>query len=416
MLKIVVSWWVFIFLISCFYDGDLISISITTKILIFLFILMLVAGGLFSRFLFLKKNKINNLNNFGVINPKVDKINYFVYALLAYYSFLFFLLIKLILINGSDILVYVRIIVFSDDFTLNPFFKSALHIFIHRIIIIPFILVLYIIGLKNHFLFSKNKILKISIVLLLIDSIIMFGRLNIYYMLLMYFFSAFLTSKYKSILIFVLNKIKFRNAALVVIFLLFFLVLTIVRSVDNSDVIKSSIVSFLEYNVVGFRIFDVNLWNAKSLIHIHTYGRSFLGQIDSVFSIIYRLLIDNTFLPANSENAKLLDTVIDIGQKDVKEANAFGTIFFTLFRDFGYFGIIFCPFILGFIINRFDLKFKATNNPRYFVFGLLFIYGTVFSVYQSVFEGVFWPMFLILFLNINTFRFSNSNPVMNNNL
>ncbi len=403
MLKIVVTWWFFIFLISCFYSGDLISISITTKILIFLFILMLMLGGLFSKLIYVKKNKVNspnNRNNFSVIKPEVDKINYFVYSLLAYYLFLFFLLIKLIVVNGSDILVYVRIIVFSDDFALNPFFRSALHIFIHRIIIIPSILVLYIIGLKNHFLFSKNKIFRISIILLLIDSIIMFGRLNIYYMLLMYFFSAFFTSKYKSIVVFVLNKIKFRTVVLIVIFFSIFLGLTILRSVDNSEVITSSITSFLEYNVVGFRIFDVNLWDSKSLIHIHTFGRSFLGQIDSIFSILYRLCIDNTFLPANSENGKMLDTPIDIGVTEIKEANAFGTIFFTLFRDFGYFGIIFCPLVLGFIINRNDLKFKLTNNPKYFIIGLLFVYASVFSVYQSVFEGVFWPMYLILFLSI----------------
>lgn len=411
MLKVVVTWWFFIFLISCFYSGDLISISITTKILIFLFILMLMLGGLFSKLLFQKKKAVNNLNNFRVINAEVDKVNYFVYSLLAYYLFLFFLLIKLIVLNGSDILVYVRIIVFSDDFTLNPFFKSALHIFIHRIVIIPSILVLYIIGLKNHFLFSKNKIFKISIILLLIDSIIMFGRLNIYYMLLMYFFSAFFTSGYKSIVVFVLNKIKFRTVVLVVVFLSIFLGLTILRSVDNSEVITASITSFLEYNVVGFRIFDVHLWDPKSLIHIHTYGRSFLGQIDSIFSILYRLCIDNTFLPANSENGKMLDTPIDIGVTEIKEANAFGTIFFTLFRDFGYFGIIFCPLILGFIINRADLKFKSTNNPKYFVIGLLFVYASVFSVYQSVFEGVFWPMYLILFLSIKKISFFKSKKV-----
>ncbi|HEY1196832.1 oligosaccharide repeat unit polymerase, partial [Flavobacterium sp.] len=128
---------------------------------------------------------------------------------------------------------------------------------------------------------------------------------------------------------------------------------------------------------------------------------------DSILSVIYRLLVDNTFLPANSENAKELDTFIDIGLREVKETNAFGTILFTAFRDFGYFGIIIIPFFLGFVINRLDLKFKLTNNPKYFVFGLLFIYATVFSVYQSVFEGVFWPMYLILFFSINKFRFSN---------
>lgn len=398
MLKIVVLWWAFIFILSCFYKGDFVSLSSTTQILLFLFVIILSIGGWVSSVFFKKKGKVNDLK---FIDYDADRINFFIYFLILYYSFLLFLLIKLILTNGSDVLIYVRIMVFSDDYSFNPFFKSAFHLFLHRILIIPSILALYLIGLKNHFYFSKNKIFKISIVLLLIDSFIMFGRLNLYYMLLMYFFSAFLTSKYKMILVFILNKIKFRNIVIVVMFFSILLLLTILRSVENSGFLMSSITSFFDYNVVGFKIFDANLLNSNSIIHIHTYGRSLLGQIDSVFSILYRFLIDNTFLPANSENAKYLDTFIDIGEKKENEANAFGTLFFTLYRDFGYFGIILFPFFLGFIINWFNFKFKSTNNPKYFILGIFLIYASVFSVYQSVFEGVFWPMYLILVLSIN---------------
>lgn len=398
MLKIVILWWAFIFILSCFYNGDFVSLSLTTQVLLVLFVIILSIGGWFASLFFKKNEKVNDIK---LIDYNADKPNYFIIFLILYYSFLLFLLIKLILVNGSDVLVYVRVIVFSDDYALNPFFKSAFHLFIHRILIIPSILALYIIGLKNHFYFSKNKLFKISIVLLVIDSIVMFGRLNLYYMLLLYFFSAFLTSNYKSIIVFILNKIKFSNVFIIAIFLSILLLLTILRSVEDSGFLMSSIASFIDYNIIGFKIFDANLWNPKSIIHIHTYGRSLLGQIDSVFSILYRLLIDDTFLPANSENAKYLDTFIDIGEKESNPVNAFGTIFFTLYRDFGYFGILLFPFFLGFIINWFSLKFKSTNNPKYFILGLLFMYSTVFSVYQSVFEGVFWPMYLILVLSIN---------------
>ena len=215
-------------------------------------------------------------------------------------------------------------------------------------------------------------------------------------MLLLYFFSAFIFSSYKSIFKFILDRIRIKNIFIISIFILVLLFFTILRSVEDSDFLTSSVSGFIDYNIIGFKIFDANLNNPSSIIHSHTFGRSLFGQVDSLFSILYRLIVDKGFLPANSENAKYLDTFIDLGLKDVKNVNAFGTVFFTLYRDFGYSGIILFPFFFGFLINLINLKFQRTKNPNYFMLGLFFIYSLTFSVYQSVFEGVFWPMFLIL--------------------
>jgi len=394
MFRIVVLWYIFIFLLSLFYTGDLNPLSFNTKILLFLFIIGLSIGGFMASLQFRNYNNINPPINF---NEKLDKPNYFISFLVLYYSVLFLLLIKFILVNGSDILVYVRAFVFSSDYQSNPFFISDLHVFIHRILIIPSILSLFIIGLKNHFYFFKNKILYISIFLLLIDSIIMFGRLNLYYMGFMYISTSFIISRNNSFLIFFFKKFKTKNIFKFFIALSIIFIISSLRSLDNtSTVLLESFNSFIQYNIYGFRIFDINLNDPYSIIHEHSYGRSFLGQIDSVFSIFYRLTFDANFLPANSLNGSFLNTYFDVGNKEVITANAFGTLFFTLYRDFGIYGILFSSLFFGFILNWFSLKFKYLNNPKDLCIGLLLVYALVFSVYQSVFEGVFWPMFFII--------------------
>jgi oligosaccharide repeat unit polymerase len=154
--------------------------------------------------------------------------------------------------------------------------------------------------------------------------------------------------------------------------------------------------SFIEYNIYGLRIFDLNLKDPSSIIHQHTFGRSLLGQIDAIFSILYRFTFDPTFLPANSVNGAFLNTYFDVGKNTVITANAFGTIFFTLYRDFGLYGTLFFSCLLGFILNWFNLRFIYYKKPFDFCVGLLLVYALIFSVYQSVFEGHFWPMLFII--------------------
>jgi oligosaccharide repeat unit polymerase len=219
-------------------------------------------------------------------------------------------------------------------------------------------------------------------------------------MLLIYVFGAFVYGKYKSVILFIKNKVNF-NSFFVIISVVFFLFLiTSIRSVDENDIFLKPLLSFIDYNLYGFRIFDNNLNDPNSIIHLHTFGRSMLGQVDAIFSIIYRLTVDSNFLPASSINGKFLDSYIDLGIKEVKTANAFGTLLFTFYRDFGTFGVIIYSTLLGIYLNFLDIKFKSTNNPKYFVFGLFIVYSLVFSIYQSVFEGIFWPMYFILSVNI----------------
>jgi oligosaccharide repeat unit polymerase len=396
MFKIVNLWYLIIFGLSVINSFDIVPLSSTSIFIILLFIIFLNIGGSVSSLIFSSNKYIEA----PLTGQNTDRINFFVLGILFYYFFLLFTLIEYVLTNGSDVMVYIRAIAFSEDYDSNPFFKSDLHLFIHRILIIPSIYSMYLIGLKNYFYFKKYKILLISVVLLLIDSIIMFGRLNIYYMLLIYVFGAFVYGKYKSVILFIKNKVNF-NSFFVIISVVFFLFLiTSIRSVDENDIFLKPLLSFIDYNLYGFRIFDNNLNDPNSIIHLHTFGRSMLGQVDAIFSIIYRLTVDSNFLPASSINGKFLDSYIDLGIKEVKTANAFGTLLFTFYRDFGTFGVIIYSTLLGIYLNFLDIKFKSTNNPKYFVFGLFIVYSLVFSIYQSVFEGIFWPMYFILSVNI----------------
>ena len=405
MHKIVMMWYFMILALSFFYDGDIIPLTSQTKLLLILFVIGLGIGGLVAsqQFRFRSKVDITFLPH-----ERSDKVTWFIYCLIIYYSVLLLLLIKFVVINGGDVLVYMRVMVFSSDYEVNPFFLSDLHVFIHRILIIPSILALYIISLKNHFVFNLNKIFYISIFLLVVDSIVMFGRLNLYYMFFMYLSTLFVFSKKNSLLTFLLKRWKLRQIISITIAILVILIISSMRSLEeNTSVLMSELFSsFIEYNIYGFRIFDLNLNDSTSIMHQHTYGRSFLGQIDAVFSILLRVTLDLDILPASSVNGSFLNTYFDVGNSKTKTANAFGTLFFSLFRDFGVLGILLSSIVLGFIVNWLSLKFKYVKDPKYLTLGLLFLYAISFSVYQSVFEGAFWPMFFIV---IASSRYFNRN-------
>lgn len=395
MLKIVVSWYIGIFFLSSFFGDRLTPLSVETYVIFILFITGLIFGGFIALVQF-QHRKINyRIVNF---HERLDKPNSLIYFLVIYYLFLFALLLKFIVLSGNEVLAYVRLFAFSQDYEENPIFISDLHVFIHRILIIPSIYALFIFGLKNYFCFSRKKILFISIFLLLLDSIVMFGRLNLYYTGFMYTSAWFIFSRNEnSRVTFLLRNLKFKSVFYSFVIVMALFSVTYLRTTSESDVLFSGAFnSFMEYNMYGLRIFDLNLNDPSSIIHQHTYGRSLLGQIDAVFSILYRFTIDPTFLPANSVNGEFLNTYFDVGKNTVITANAFGTIFFTLYRDFGLYGSLFFSCGFGYVLNWFNLNFIYYRKPFDLCLGLLLVYALTFSVYQSVFEGHFWPMLFIM--------------------
>jgi oligosaccharide repeat unit polymerase len=100
------------------------------------------------------------------------------------------------------------------------------------------------------------------------------------------------------------------------------------------------------YHLVGFSFYDNHHQNPHSLLHDHSFGRSSLGFLDQMLEAFSKI-IGAGYKAASFENATFNNEAVDIGLRDVKEFNAFGTLLFGLYRDFNVIGISVGGFLYG---------------------------------------------------------------------
>ena len=106
---------------------------------------------------------------------------------------------------------------------------------------------------------------------------------------------------------------------------------------------------FLGYHVIGFSYYDYHYKDSYSILHDHSFGRSSLGFIEQFFDLLLRFF-GSEYKAASFENIDFNVAAIDLGESGVRNVNAFGTILFSFYRDFNYFGIIFGGFLYGLFV------------------------------------------------------------------
>jgi len=116
--------------------------------------------------------------------------------------------------------------------------------------------------------------------------------------------------------------------------------------VSGGDVMGGLQRYFFGYHLVGFSFYDHHYLDPNSILHTHSFGRSSLGFLEMVLEKILKPF-STGFQAASSENAEFTNSAIDIGASELKEFNAFGTIVFTLYRDFNLVGIFLGSFFYG---------------------------------------------------------------------
>lgn len=115
---------------------------------------------------------------------------------------------------------------------------------------------------------------------------------------------------------------------------------------DNDDVFGAIRRYFIGYHLIGFSFYDHHFMDANSILHVPSFGRSSLGFFEHVMQQLLEPF-STGFRAASSANAEFNDVRIDIGASDPKAFNAFGTIVFTLYRDFNLVGIALGGFLYG---------------------------------------------------------------------
>lgn len=159
----------------------------------------------------------------------------------------------------------------------------------------------------------------------------------------------------------------FDKRTMVIMLALFSTLLASAANRFGGDVLGGLQRYIVGYHLVGFSFYDHQYQDANSILHVHSFGRSSLGFLDQVLEAASKMT-GAAYKAASSENSTYNNEAIDIGLREVKEFNAFGTLLFSLYRDFYLIGILVGGFAYGALATY--TLYRSANN---WVCGALFM-------------------------------------------
>lgn len=193
------------------------------------------------------------------------------------------------------------------------------------------------------------------------------------------------------------------------IFLLLFLSILIISSVrlpgtkrTLAEVKNTTLRQLIDYHTVSFAILDHDIHTKDSMLHNPSYGRSSLGPLDRLFMRILSLVGIHKTAQSDWNGAALHENRL-IGRDERGNPihyNAFGSIFYSLFRDGGLAMCLLSSILFGFLLARFSVGLDFKNLYGLTLLASLFFIG-IYGIFQPVLES---PAYLAILLNIITFR------------
>jgi oligosaccharide repeat unit polymerase len=144
----------------------------------------------------------------------------------------------------------------------------------------------------------------------------------------------------------------------------------------------------INYHLIGFSFYDFQYHDARSILHETTFGQSSLGFIDQMLhGVLKRMSVD--YSAASFENSAFNDVPIDLGARVSLQFNAFGTILFTLYRDFAFIGIVIGGFIYGgaATLARYRSKYSWHAGAIFLLLASAWMMGMMVSPLE---EAYFW--------------------------
>lgn len=155
---------------------------------------------------------------------------------------------------------------------------------------------------------------------------------------------------------------------------------------------------FIDYFTLGFNLFDYYITSNFGYMMNHSYGMSSLSIFDQFIS---RLTGD--IAPVWAANQEMLNEKVKLTSNFLYQPNAFGTIAFVLYKDFGFIGSVIGGYAVGltfFLLERWKSvtsKITAFYLAYYVLVGMMvppliqlwfwvgFIYLIIFNIYSQVF-------------------------------
>ena len=142
------------------------------------------------------------------------------------------------------------------------------------------------------------------------------------------------------------------------------------------------------YHLIGFSYYDHQYLDPNSILHNYSYGRSSLGFLDQVLEALLKPL-SLGYRAASFENAAFNEEAIDIGANNSMEFNAFGTILFSLYRDFHLIGIFLGGFMYGAVatFSRYRSHHSWRSGALFLMLAAAWMMGMMVNPLE---EAYFW--------------------------
>lgn len=407
-LVIIIFWWMSWNLVASFSLTGMKIIHLNTQLMYFIFftfcIIAVYIETLSKKYFNLKKysKKISTFNNFYLKN----KINSLFYLLLVFLSpLMIYLFVRSIyLMNYVFSMSEYR----SDVYGLltgssTLFHNSNQFSFFYFNFISPILFFSLIIGVAIYLSTKTIKILILSSFLFSIDAIMTAGRFGFHYLIFSYLFLSLvlLYSRNKNTLKKIIPKLVFIFIPIIFLIILSFSI-GMMRK-NNNHAFKDFFNIFLiQYHTTSFVIMDNELLNINSIIHNFTFGRSIFAGLEKYASYLMHVMGQPSLVQADYIGGYLHENqLLGINDEGKKIwGNAFGSIFFSMYRDGGYKAIALYGFLYGLLISRFSIA-VITKNIYYMSILLSLMFIGIYGIFQPFTSGAILPAILcVMFYSI----------------
>ncbi len=329
--------------------------------------------------------------------------------------FLLFPLFVFFCIRGLYLLLYVYEINFyrSEVYGLNTgssalFFNSHVISSIYELLAGPLLLLGLFLGFSFYIYLKRSRVLAISYILIVMDSVMSAGRFGYHYIL----YSLILIVLYQ---MFIKKKVLSWKSLLLgaFVFLSIFLLSVSVSIKRNKS--TSPISGFMErfvidYHTNSFTIFSQELDNPESGIHKYTYGRSTFSGLEKYAAVILRSFNYKVNSQSDVIGGELMvNRVVGWNQKwEGKYYNAFGSMFYSMYRDGGVLFVILYGILFGCCLSYFSNGLVSKNPFHLSILNALSFIG-IYGIFQPVTTGPILPsiFLIILFYKLNLQKISN---------
>lgn len=395
----VVIWWVSWHVVN---QLRIVDIDPATGLSNYLFITMYVSMilGYFSISLATKKKPLVGeiiVNNKSV-QPS-DREDYFLLACLFFcFVILFFSLYRSGALTSGfyDYFLKIRGVDAHGLVTGSSFLDNIIKIFVVPIIISC---VLYEFSFSQRYnVFRRSRLTSCFVNMLLFTYLFQVNYLLVLTFVILIFFVVDSSYKFGSSV--------FRNKRLLSLVLIVFGIIVFAASnrYGSFDILGILLYYPATYFSLSFSLFDFNLIEGNdSILNDHTYGMSLLGYIGVIPFMFFKHFLPDFFyfIPSALENIGFNSRCVNLGGD--KCYNAFGSVLFSLYRDFSVFGPIIGGIIYGASLSYLNIKRKCSEIYNMYYYYLLSM--GIISIMVSPFDlPYFWFVFVVLAIFKSNFK------------